>query len=168
MFTNPNKTKIAILVSIVLVGLAGFIGWKIFFAKTLYGVNGKPLGDVIRFTDVYNKKASDIVKLRIRNGSTGEIRETTDQAKIEEFLKIVNSIEFTKDKDQGLKMGWTYYVDLFESNNDKIWFRIGFTRVYFSRFTQLGAVKVSPYYGMNNYEEIRKKLDDYYNSLKVG
>jgi len=39
----------------------------------MYSVNSKILGDEIQFSDVYNKKSSDIVKLRMRNGKTGEV-----------------------------------------------------------------------------------------------
>ena len=118
----------------------------------------------VRFEEVYQSDTNEIHKLRMRSGSTGEARTTEEKERIGVFLDIMERARFVKDKDQRLRMGWRYYVDLFESVNEDEWFRINFTRV---RFERSGKQLIpSPYYRIENEDEIMDELTAFYESIK--
>jgi hypothetical protein len=137
-------------------------------SRVLRGCNNKELGEVIRFSDVYNKDSSKIIKLRMRSGANFEAYETEDKADIEEFIHLISAKRFTKQENQEPSGGWTYYIDLIESSDEKNWLRINFSRINFVRYAKRSNIKSSPYYDMENREEFLKELNRFYELIKVN
>jgi hypothetical protein len=137
-------------------------------SRVLRGCNNKKLGEVIRFSDVYNKDSSEIIKLRMRSGANFEAYETENKDDMEEFIHLISTPRFTKQENQEPSVGWTYCIDLIESSDEKNWFRISFSRINFARYSVESNIKLSPYYDMGNRDEVLKELDRFYELIKVN
>jgi hypothetical protein len=53
---------------------------------------------------------SAFFKLSMRDGTTGEAVSTTEQDKIDEFINLVEALNYTKKEDQQQRVGWSYTV----------------------------------------------------------
>ena len=63
----------------------------------------------------YNdEKIEQVSKITIQDGSTGIIKEMTEQAQVDEFITQIKDIEFTPQDDQEKRVGWRYRVTLFD------------------------------------------------------
>ncbi len=158
-----SKSLILWTVLILLAGIT-FIS----FRKDFYSFNGKRLGKEISFGEVYSKTPNEIAKLRIRNGTNGEAYITDDSEKIQEFLELMGELTFIRAKDQRHFVGWSYYVDLIDDNEEKSWFRITYPRVSFALYSFNSSTLKSPYYQMEADFDITEKLDDFFSSMQLS
>jgi low affinity Fe/Cu permease len=161
-----NKIVFAILALVIIGGIISFtINNRVY---QIDGVTLRVLPKVVKLTDVYNKDISNIKALLIRDGNTGDSKVTEDTLKIKEFFEIMQEITFIKDNNQKQTVGWSYYVDLYESDDKDSWFRILFARTTFSEYITKPRYKVesSPYYKANDIDKVIEKLDKYYDSIE--
>jgi hypothetical protein len=75
--------------------------------------------------DLYPGDFSKVNHLEIRSGSTGELVTITDKQQVQDWLSRVSSMEFIRDSNQEEKVGYLYYVDLFEDEVRKLRFTPG-------------------------------------------
>ena len=167
MRISNSQFNIGVLILLVAIGM-GVLAQSLIFSDNYLGANGKTLKKRATFREAYNKSSDEIVKLRIRSGNNGEAYETNNPEEIDEFLKLMSSTTFIKQKDQRKTAGWTYYVDLFDTHDDTNWFRISFSRVFFSIFESNRSIISSPYYVMEYNDIIMKELHDFFDSMKTN
>lgn len=130
----------------------------------------KSLPEAVKFSEVYQKSPMDILRLRIRNGSSGHIKETDNPQDIENFIRIIKDVTFEKDINQEDRNGWSYSVELYGKSDTDSWFRVGFGGMKtFSLYNSGGKEKIveSAYYNVNNSDKsvIDKQLKWFYNSF---
>ena len=77
-----------------------------------------------KIQDIVQINYKDITKISFHDGRTGELIETEDKEKINEFLKYVNSYKLKKSELQLELDGYIYYADFYI--NDKNILRITF------------------------------------------
>ncbi len=53
----------------------------------------------------------------ITDGTSGFSRTITEQEEIDEFLKLINDIEFSPLEDQSKREGWRYTITLYDGDN---------------------------------------------------
>jgi hypothetical protein len=88
---------------------------------------------------------NNIDKIVIMDGSSGSVKTITEQEQIDEFLNLINDIEFSPQEDQSKREGWRYSVTLYEGEN-----KFGFT------LNQIGEI----YYDLN--PDIFSIVNEYY------
>lgn len=77
-----------------------------------------------KIQDIVQINYKDITKISFRDGRNGELIETEDKEKINEFLKYVNGYKLKKSELQLELDGYIYYADFY--TNDKKILRITF------------------------------------------
>ena len=132
------------------------------------GVNGRLLGREISFSEVYDMPTDNIARLSITNSNTnGETYKTSDSEKIDEFLKLMKDVKFSKQSNQSPSVGWSYYIRLTHAD-ELTGFGVSLPRVYFVTYSSIsGSDSIrSPYYSIENSDEALRKIDEFFNSLK--
>lgn len=61
-----------------------------------------------------NEGINDIEKIILTDGSSGSSKTITEQKQIDEFLNLINDIEFSPQEDQSKREGWRYGVTLYD------------------------------------------------------
>ena len=106
-----------------------------------------------QFSELYNGNSQNVTQLEIIDGRTGQTYKTQDKAEIEEFLKIIGTRSFSKEFSQSARVGYLYYVDLYEGSKKT-------SRLTFSGDVQFDTI----YYNID--KDITNDLDSYFESLK--
>lgn len=73
---------------------------------------------VASFKEFYSKDVSNIIKIEICNGSTGEDRYITKKEQIVKFIEFFSQLKFEKMKEQSDSVGWSYSITFFENNEE--------------------------------------------------
>jgi hypothetical protein len=105
-----------VLIRVVLITIIFLIGGC---SNQIGNSNGKSL------VDFYPGDISNVDHIEIRSGSTGDLVTITDLQQVQEWLSRVSTIEFIPDSNQEDKVGYLYYVDLFEGKERKLRFTPG-------------------------------------------
>lgn len=79
------------------------------------------------FEGFYEKDLNDVSKIGIFDGSTGYEVTTTDNEKIQDFIKEIKSVKFLPDDNQEKRDGFRYSITFFE--NDEQIFQFGTTEI---------------------------------------
>lgn len=95
-------------------------------------------------------KIENIDKIIIQDGSTGYSKTITNQEQIDEFLSLIQNIEFSSQSNQEQREGWRYGIVLFD-NEQKFQFTL----------SQIGDT----YYDSN--PDIYPIVDNYYKQLEI-
>jgi hypothetical protein len=106
-----------------------------------------------QFSELYNGNAQSVTKLDMVDGRSGKRYNTQDSTKIQEFLKIMELRSFSKEFIQSTRVGYLYFVDLYEGSNKTI-------RLTFGDDVQFDTI---------HYEidmDITNNLDAYFESIK--
>ncbi|WP_066507623.1 hypothetical protein [Abyssisolibacter fermentans] len=74
--------------------------------------------NVVSFKEFYPKDVSNITKIEICNGSTGEDRFITEKEQIVKFIEFYSQLKFEKMKEQSDSVGWSYSITFFENNEE--------------------------------------------------
>lgn len=69
-------------------------------------------------TELAKMDFTGVDRITIKDGSTGEEREFTDQAKIKNWLQSMDAAYFTPDINQEKREGWTYWITLYEGKKE--------------------------------------------------
>jgi hypothetical protein len=88
-------------------------------------IGGCTNNDSKSLADLYPGDLSKVNHIEIRSGSTGELVTITDNRKVQDWLSRVSGMEFIRDSNQEEKVGYLYYVDLFEDEERKLRFTPG-------------------------------------------
>jgi hypothetical protein len=75
-----------------------------------------------RLIEFYQGDITKVNHIEIRSGSTGELVTITDKQKVQDWISRVEHIEFIPDTNQEKRVGYLYFVDLFEGNERKLRF----------------------------------------------
>ncbi|UJF32957.1 hypothetical protein [Paenibacillus hexagrammi] len=75
-----------------------------------------------KLRDLYPGNLMQVDEIHITIGATGEKKMYRDPKQIQEWLKSVQDIEFTRSPDQSKKDGFLYAVTLLEGNTAKMSF----------------------------------------------
>lgn len=67
-------------------------------------------------------KIDNVDKIFIRDGSTGASKTVTNQEQINEFLSLINEIEYTPQENQEKRKGWTYEITLYDDDNQFLFY----------------------------------------------
>jgi hypothetical protein len=78
------------------------------------------------FDELYDGGPDDVVRLLMRDGTTGEAVTTEDPEAIAAFFDLANSVTYTRQWDLRPRGGWLYYVDLFEPGSGSPDLRVTF------------------------------------------
>jgi len=70
----------------------------------------------------YPGDLSKVDHIEIRDGSTGELKTYTDARQVQRWLSEVRGMSFEPDPNQDVRVGFLYFVDLFEGNDRKLRF----------------------------------------------
>lgn len=92
----------------------------------------------------------DVDKVIIQDGSTGATKTISEQEQIDEFLSLIQDIEFVPQKNQEKRDGWRYGITLFDGENE-------------FKFTLDKIDKI--YYDTN--PDIHPIVDQYYQQLEI-
>lgn len=93
-------------------------------------------------------KIEQVDQVTIQDGTTGASKTITNPEQIDEFLNLINVIEFTPQKNQEERLGWLYRITLFDGEQE-----FQFT------LNQINGT----YYDSN--PDIHPIVDDYYKQL---
>lgn len=93
-------------------------------------------------------KIENVDKVIIQDGSTGYSKTITNQEQINEFLSLINKIEFTHEENQEIREGWKYVITLFDKE-----FKF-----------PLNAIDIT-YYDTN--PDIHTIVEDYFKQLEI-
>lgn len=69
-----------------------------------------------------DEKIEKVNKIFIRDGSTGASKTVTNQEQINEFLSLINEIEYTPQENQEKRKGWTYEITLYDDDNQFLFY----------------------------------------------
>lgn len=61
-----------------------------------------------------DEKIENIDQIIIRDGTTGATKTITNEEQINQFLSLINEIQFTPQKNQEKREGWLYGITLFD------------------------------------------------------
>ncbi len=61
---------------------------------------------------------TEIDRVILQDGSTGEMKTLQDPEQIEEFLSLIKNIEYIPQENQDGRVGWRYRIRLFEQLNE--------------------------------------------------
>lgn len=92
----------------------------------------------------------NVDKVIIQDGSTGYFKTITNQEKIDEFLALINEVQFTPQENQEKREGWRYGITLFNGEKE---FKFILNHID------------NTYYDSN--PEIYSAVDSYYKQLDV-
>ena len=106
-----------------------------------------------QFSELYTGNAQSVTKLDMVDGRTGQMYNTQNSTKLQEFLEIMASRSFSKELIQSKRAGYLYFVDLYEGSNKAI-------RLTFSNDVEFDTI----YYKID--KDITNELDVYFESLK--
>lgn len=105
-----------------------------------------------------------INKISITDGNTGEVRQTSDSAEIEQLLKILADEKFIRNDNnkKGTRAGYSYFIDFYFQNIQGYYrytLACGFTKS--DNFS--GSIPTGDCYAEN---AVKETVEDFYNSLK--
>ncbi len=107
-----------------------------------------------------------INKISITDGNTGEVRQTSDSAEIEQLLKILADEKFIRNDNnkKGTRAGYSYFIDFYFQNIQGYYrytLACGFTKSdNFSGCIPTGNCNAE------NENAVKEAVKDFYNSLK--
>jgi hypothetical protein len=111
------------------------------------------------FEDLLGTNESNITKVFMTDGNTGNFVETTDKDKIKELMDLVNDRYYKKSSNQEKRTGYSYYYDFYSGDKQIV------------RITGYGggdSVSVnSTYYNVSKPID-RDSLTKWFNSLPVN
>ena len=92
----------------------------------------------------------EISKIKIVDGSTGYAKTITDEETINEFLSLINDIQFIPQENQEARYGWRYSITLYAKEG-----HFSFTLAH-----------IGDYY-YDSEPDIHPIVDEFYQNLKV-
>lgn len=87
--------------------------FTIFFLVILAGCGLKTK----MLSEFYEDQLKSIDEMRILDGSTGYSKNITDEKMIDEFLSLIETIQYIPDDNQEKRVGFRYAITLFDGNN---------------------------------------------------
>jgi hypothetical protein len=120
--------------------------FSIFFSLLLTGCGLKTQ----TLNEFYDNELSNISKIVILNGNTGEKKSTVDKERINTFLAEIKNIKFIPEENQEDRDGFNYSISLFDENKKTF---------------QFGPTFVNENYYYTN-PDIHPIIDNFYESLK--
>ena len=117
----------------------------------------------ITFSQALKPNEINYTKISVRDGNTGELRETDDVQKINSFLNKLSEEKLKKHNKNGMK-GWSYSINFYIKDKNGYYnytFPIGF-----SKRENLEANLITGDYDAVNYDKVEEILRDFYNSLQ--
>ncbi|KRF07093.1 hypothetical protein ASG89_17210 [Paenibacillus sp. Soil766] len=82
----------------------------------------KPRLTVKQLEEFYPGDISNVDHIEIRSGSTGALKIVNDKQLVQEWLAKVRHMKLTPDPNQEGRVGYLFYVDLFEGQEKKLRF----------------------------------------------
>lgn len=82
----------------------------------------KPRFTVKQLEELYPGDISNVDHIEIRSGSTGALKIVNDKQLAQEWLAKVRHMKLTPDPNQEGRVGYLFYVDLFEGQEKKLRF----------------------------------------------
>lgn len=84
-----------------------------------------PVQDKQKLEALYPGDITEVNSVQIRNGTTGELKTFTDKRQVQEWVNSIRDIEFVIDPNQEKRVGYLFFVDLFENDEKKLRFTPG-------------------------------------------
>ncbi len=131
--------------------------WALLLAAAILTVAaGCSLGRPQNMDDLFKDGAEGITAIHMRSGNTGQLSIITGTAEIEALLDIIGDNGLSKSKDQGLRMGYLYSLEIYKGDKVANRLIVGGPRVKINR----------TYYDLN--EEISPQvLDEFFSILEI-
>ncbi|WP_155590516.1 hypothetical protein [Lysinibacillus cavernae] len=98
-------------------------------------------------------KIENVDKVIIQDGSTGYSKTITKQEQIDEFLHLINDIEFTPQENQEERSGWRYGIALFDGEKAFKFTLIKIDNVYYDANPDIHPIVENYYKQLDIVEE---------------
>lgn len=86
---------------------------------SLFFISACSNGKTQSFAEFYqDADIENVDKVIIQDGSTGYSKTITNSKQIDEFLALIDEIEFTPQENQEKRDGWRYGITLFEGEKE--------------------------------------------------
>jgi len=85
---------------------------------SLMAVIGGCIEEQHNFRGLLGVDPSEVTKISLRCGTTGDLVTVEEEEGIKEFLAILEGKTFQKAKDQTLRTGYQYYADFFQDDKE--------------------------------------------------
>lgn len=82
----------------------------------------KPKLSVKQLEEFYPGDISNVDHIEIRSGSTGALKIVNDKQLAQDWIAKVRHMKLTPDRNQEGRVGYLFYVDLFEGQDKKLRF----------------------------------------------